>query len=320
MLHHRLTKDQRALLHTNHGTLKHDPVFIDFTVVNESSHGGDAFLGQIRLGLATGLVVLLTDAVHLLVEFRTVEISVLTGTSNRGRNTSRMPRSDTSDLSQTTVSLSRKTSDTPTGSHTLVTTTLGNTNNINVLVLVEDGINGDFLFEQALGKVHLGSGISTVDLDLHDMSLLQPKIELLHLGVGNNTDNGAEFLDAFQLGINVLAAILRVLLGILGEGLLLGSVPVLVQASLELFVQVLGKDSCESAKAIGGFDVSDHTYDDHGGSFNDRNGIDDFTLVHEGTRTIHTTDDVSHTGFVSSERGKVRGIARVVLGEGTNAS
>ena len=59
VLHQRLTKNQRTLLDTDNGTLKHDPIFLDLTIVDESSHGGDSLLGKISLGLATDLVVLL---------------------------------------------------------------------------------------------------------------------------------------------------------------------------------------------------------------------------------------------------------------------
>ena len=248
VLHHRLTKDQRSLLDTNDGTLEHEPVLVDFSVVDESSHRGDTLLGKIGFGLATGLVVLLSDAVDLLVEFGTVEVSVLTGTSDSGRNTGRVPRSDTGDLSETSVGLSGKTGDSPTGGNTFVTATLGDSDNINVLVLVEDGIDGDFLLEQSLGKVNLSGGISSVDLDLHDVGLLQSKVELLDLGVGDDTNNRAELLDALELGLDVLTSVLGVLLGVLGEGLLLGAVPVLVHASLEFFVQVLGKDGGQGSE------------------------------------------------------------------------
>jgi hypothetical protein len=153
VLHHGLTKDQRTLLDTNDGTLKHDPVFVDLTIMNETTHGGNALGGQISVGLATSVVTLLTHTVHLLVEFGTVKVTVLTGTGNSGGNTGRMPRSDTSNLTQTTMSLTRQTSDTPTGDDTLVTVTLGNSKYIHVLVLAEDRVKGNLLLEKGLGKV-----------------------------------------------------------------------------------------------------------------------------------------------------------------------
>ena len=318
VLHHRLTKDQRSLLDTNDGTLEHEPVLVDFSVVDESSHRGDTLLGKIGFGLATGLVVLLSDAVDLLVEFGTVEVSVLTGTCDSGRHTGRVPRSNTGDLSETSVGLSGKTGDSPTGGNTFVTATLGDSDNINVLVLVEDGIDGDFLLEQSLGEVDLSGGISSVDLDLHDVGLLQSKVELLDLGVGDDTNNRAELLDALELGLDILTSVLGVLLGVLGEGLLLGTVPVLVHASLEFFVQVLGKDGGQGSESLRGFDVSDDTNNNHGRGFDDGNGVNNLALVHKGTGTVDSTDNVGHTGLVSAEGGEVGSISGVVLGEGSD--
>mmetsp|Transcript_11480 Transcript_11480/g.29051 ORF Transcript_11480/g.29051 Transcript_11480/m.29051 type:complete len:266 (+) Transcript_11480:1804-2601(+) len=229
-----------------------------------------------------------------------------------------MPRSDTGNLSETSVGLSGKTGDTPTSGNSLVTVTLGDSDDINVLVLVKDGIDSDFLFEESLGKVNLGGSVSSVDLDLHNVGLLQSKIELLDLGVGDNTNDGAELLDALELGINVLASVLGVLFGVLGKGLLLGAVPVLVHTTLELFVQMLGKDGSEGTKSLGGLDVSNNTDDDHGRGFDDGNGVNDLALVHEGTGTVDSTDNVGHTGLISTESGKVGSIRSVVLGEGSD--
>ena len=318
VLHHGLAKDKRSLLNSNDGSLEHEPILVDLSVVNESTHGCHTLFGQIGLGLATGLVVLLSDAVDLLVELGTVEVSVLTGTCDGGRHAGRVPRSDTGDLAETSVRLARKTGDSPTGGNTFVTTTLGDSDNINVLVLVEDRVDGDLLLEQTLGKVDLGGCVSSVDLDLHNVSLLQSKVELLDLCVGDDTDDGAELLDALEFGIDVLSAVFGVLLGVLGEGLLLGAVPVLVHATLELFVQVLREDGGEGSESLWSFDVTDDTNNNHGWGLDDGDGIDDLTLVHESTGTVDSTDNVCHTGLVSTKGGQVGSITGAVLGEGSD--
>ena len=172
VLHHTLAKNNRAFLDTDNTTLEHDPVLINFTIVDESTHGGNALLGKIGRSLATSFVALLTDAVNLLVELGTVKVTVLTRTRDSGRHTGRMPRSNTGNLAQTTMGLTGQTSDTPTGGHTLVTVTSGDSENINLLVLGEDTVAGNFLLKEVLGKVNLGGGIASVDLDLHNVSLL----------------------------------------------------------------------------------------------------------------------------------------------------
>mmetsp|Transcript_16940 Transcript_16940/g.30735 ORF Transcript_16940/g.30735 Transcript_16940/m.30735 type:complete len:372 (+) Transcript_16940:253-1368(+) len=322
MLHQSLTKDQRTLLHSNHSTLDHDPILTDHTIMDESTHGGDTLLGQISISLTTSIVTLLTNTVNLLVHLSTMEVTVLTSTRHRIRNTGRMPRSNTGNLTQTTMGLTGKTSDTPTGGDSLITMTLGDTKNINELILGEDGVNSDLLLEKTLGEVNLGTGISTsIDLDLHDVRLLDTQMKLLHLGVGDDTNSLAELADALELGLNILSVVFGVLLGVLGVSLSLGLVPVLVRTTLELFTQMLRENGGQGTKTTGGFKVSNNTNDNHGWGLEDGNSIDNLTLVHDGTGAVDTTDDVGHTGLVraeGSEMGRSRGI--IVLGEGSDAS
>jgi hypothetical protein len=320
VLHHALTKDKSTLLDTNDGALKHNPVFVDLTVVDESTHRGDTLLGQISLSLATFSITLLSNTVNLLVKFGTVEVTLLTSTGNGGRNTGRVPRSDTGNLTKTTMGLAGKTRDTPTSDDTLETVTLGHTEDINLFVLGEDTVNSDLLLEQSLGVVNLGSGVTSVDLDLHNVSLLQTKIELLDLSVGNHTNDRAKLLDTLEFGINILAAILLVLLGVLGESLFLTVVPVLVATTLEFLTQMLGKDSGQSAKTTGGLNVSNNTNHNHRRGLDNRNGIDDLTLVHEGTGAVDSTDDVGHTRLVTAESGQMRLLGQIVMGKRTNAT
>ena len=317
-----LAEDEGTLLDADAGALDHDPVLVDLSVADEAAHGGDALLGEVGLGLAGGLVAGLADAVDLLVHLGTVEVAVLTGARDGRGNTGRMPRSDTGDLAETTVGLTGKAGDAPTGGDALVSLTLGDADDVEVLVLGEDGVDGDLLLEEGLGEVDLGLGVgAAVDLDLHDVGLLEAEAELLGLGVGDDADDGAELGDAVQLMLDVLGTVLGVLLGVLGVGLLLGLVPVLVAAALELLRQVLGEDGGEGAEAAGGLDVADDTDDDHGGSLEDGDGIDDLTLVHEGTGAVNATDDVGHAGLVGAEGGEVGGGGGIgVLGEGADAT
>jgi hypothetical protein len=79
------------------------------------------------------------------------------------------------------------------------------------------------------------------------------------------------------LGVNFLLVI--PLLGVLGESLLLGVHPVLVQSSLEFSGQLLSPDGGQSSETSGGFNVSNNTDNDDGGGFEDGDGFNDFLLV-----------------------------------------
>jgi hypothetical protein len=83
---------------------------------------------------------------------------------------------------------------------------------------------------------------------------------------------------------------------------------------------MLGEHSGKSAETKRGLDVSDNPNGNHRGSLNDGNSIDDLTLVHEGTGTVDTTDNVSHTGLVTTEGSEVGSLSLLVLGKGSNVT
>ena len=91
-------------------------------------------------------------------------VSVLTSAGNGELYACRVPRSDTSDLAETTMGLTGKALDPPTGGDTFVTLTLGDTNDVNHLVLSEDTADGNLLLEEGLGELNLVLGSSTVHL------------------------------------------------------------------------------------------------------------------------------------------------------------
>ncbi len=126
-----------------------------------------------------------------------------------------------SDLSETSVGLPWQLGGTPTGGNTLVTVTPGDSDDVDNLVGLEDGVDVKGLFEVRLGELDLVGDVTTVDLDLHKMSLLLLKTSLSDLGVGEDSDDGAVLADSLEFTGNGLAGRLGVLLGVLGEGLLL---------------------------------------------------------------------------------------------------
>lgn len=219
----------------------------------------DLLLGDIELGGGVALVGALTDTVDLVVARGTVVVTHLTGTGNSPLDVGRVPGTDTGNLTQTLVSLTGELLGAPSAGDTLETVTLGDGNDVDNLILLEDGVDVDGLLEQVVGEVDLLGDGATVDLDLHQVGLLLLERGLADLGVGKNTDNSAVLLDALKLAGDGSTAALSVLLGVLGEGLLLALVPVLVEAALELVAQVLSPDSSERAETTGSLDVTDDT-------------------------------------------------------------
>jgi len=230
-----------------------------------------------------------------------------------------MPGTNTGNLTETSVGLAGKLLGTPTSGDTLETLTLGNGDDINHLVLLEEGSNIDFLLEVLASPVNLLGNGATVDLDLHNVSLLLTDLSLADLSVGNDADNAAVLLDTLEFTSDLLGAF-SVLLGVLGESLLLGAVPVLVEAATDLVGKMLSPDGGKSAKTTGSLDVTNNTNDNHGGSLDDADSLDNLLLVHLGTRTVKIADDVSHTSLVTHEGSQVDGLGLVILGEGLDAA
>jgi len=188
-----LSEDDGSLLGADAATLDQDEVFIDNTVVGETTEGSDVLFSQIvGSGGVVGLFVISdtdTDSVDFLVHFGSVVITELTSSGDLESNSGRMPSTDTTDLSETSVSLSGESLGTESGGDTFVTFTLGNTEDVDHFVLVEDLGNSDFLFEVLSGEIDLLGDSTTVDLDFEDVSSLLSKVELVQLGVDNNSDD-----------------------------------------------------------------------------------------------------------------------------------
>jgi len=246
-----LAHGDAATLDTRAGTLDHEVVLVHLTVVREATQRGDALHGEVELGGGVGLSVgavgsahTIGDLVHLFVQLGTVVITVLTSTCHRVLDTGRMPRSDTCHLAQTLVSLARKLGHTPAGDDTLETLTLGNGDGIDHLILLEHTTDANSLLEEARDVLDFVVDGTTIDLDLTDVSLLLPEAHLGDRGVADSTKDGAVFSDALLLLLDTCA--ISVLLGVLGKGLLLlGSRPVLVEATLALVVEMLSPDGAE---------------------------------------------------------------------------
>lgn len=257
-----------------------------------------------------------TDPVDLLVELSPVVVTVLTSAGHRPLDGSRMPGTDTSHLPETTMGLAGKAGDAPTGGDALVTLTLGDADGVDELGVAEDVVDGHGLLEEGDSEVDLVGDGTTVDLDLHDMGLLLPLVELADLGVGDDAHDGAVLLQAGNLTVEDAGLVGGEGLLVLGEGLLLRAVPVLVEAAEALSRQVLSPHGGEGAHAAGGVDVTDDADHNHGRGLEDRHGLHDLTLVHPGAGLVEVAHDVGHAGLVGEESRKVGLLRGIILGEG----
>ena len=76
MNHERLADGNNTLLGTRDGSLEHQEVVLDDTVVREATHRRNSLLRDIVLSRCVGLVSTTADTVDLLVEFGTVVVAV----------------------------------------------------------------------------------------------------------------------------------------------------------------------------------------------------------------------------------------------------
>jgi len=161
-----------TLLDTWNAALEQQEVVLDLTIAYETAHWCDVLLGDVELCGSIALIVTLSDTVDLVVDGCTVMVTLLTGTGNRPLDVGRMPCTDTGDLSETLVRLSGKLLGAPSSSDTGVSVTLCDSNDIDHLVLLEDGADVDRFLEQTMAELDLVGDGTTVDLDLHQVSLL----------------------------------------------------------------------------------------------------------------------------------------------------
>lgn len=281
----------------------------------ESSEWGDLLVSDILLGGSAVSQRSVSDSVNLLVQFGSVVVTQLSGSGNGELDSGWMPSTNTSDLSKTSMGLLLQVSNSESLDDSGDSLTSGDSDNVDHLVLLEDLINLDLLLEKSVGEIDLLGNSSSVDLNFDDVVLLLSEVELVHLGVGDNSDDGTVLLDSFEWDLDVLGGILGNSLLVLGEGLSLGGLPVLVESSQGVFVQLVGPDGGQGSESSWGFDVSDDSDNDDGWGFDDGDGFDDFLLVQLGAWLINISDNVAHTGLESSESGQMDWLLNIILGE-----
>jgi len=292
---------------SSNATLQHDVILVDDTIVGEATEGCDSFLGVVELG---GSVVLsfggeggFAYAVDLLVALCAVMVTILSCTCNGVAHTRRMPGSDTSNLAKTFVGFAGKLGDTPTLYDTLESVTLGDADGVDHLILGEHTVHRYGFLKEGIGKVHLLGNGTTVDLDFHDVGLLLTGLDLADLGVDDGTNHSGILLDAGELTVDSPPLVVGEALGVLAERLLLGTVPVLVKATLNVFTKVGSPNGGKGTEALGSLDVSNQSNNNDGWALKDGNSLQNFTLVHLGSQLVQITNNVGHTSLVSQEGG-----------------
>jgi len=302
-------------------TLDEEEVLVDFTVVREATHGGD-ILGD-SIGISGSIIIdtvdsTSTNSIDLLVHVCSRVVAKLTASSDSPLDGRRMPGSDTGDLSETSMRFSVQSGDAESLDDTGHTLTLGNTDGINALRLLEDLTDANLLFELVLGEVNLLGNGTTVNLDLHDVSLVLTEGKLADLSGADDTDDGSVLLDSVEVsGIMILGVrVLILLLDVLGESLLLGIHPVLVESALDIGVHVLGEDGSKGTETTRGLNVADNSNDLHGWALNDGGGVHNILL--DGLLTLTALlilNDVGHASLIAHEGSKVDRLGGIIAGE-----
>jgi len=322
----RLAENNGSLLGSEDLTSDEEVVLVDFTVEGETAHRGDVLLDGV--GISGGVVGYTSDGtstetVDLLVDLGTGVVTLLTRAGDRPLDGSWMPSSDTSNLTETSVSLSAELLGTESLDDALVSLTLGDADGVDALVGLENFSNGDFLFEFAPSPVNLLGNSATVNLNFHNLGLVLSLLDLADLSGSEHTHNSAVLLDTGKVPLDrvLVLGVELVAVSVLGEGLLLSVHPVLVESALHIVVELGGPDSLESAEATGGFDVTDETDDLHGWALEDSASVHNILLDDLlAFTTFLVLDDVGHACLVANESSEMNGLRSIISGEGSYAT
>jgi len=317
--HERLAESDWSLAGTSHAALKEDEVFFDCAVMREATHRSDVLVDGISI--AHGVVgdsadLAGSDAVDFLVELGSRVVTLLTTAGNSPLDGGGMPRSDTGDFAEASMRLTVE----PGASEPLdganCALTAGDANGVDDVVHVEDIADAEFLLELAIAPIDLLSDAAAVDLDLQDVGLVLAEVELADLGGAEDAHDRAVLLDAGEVAGDRLLGVRLVLVGVLGEGLLLCVSPVLVHAAFHLGIQVCSPDSGEGAEATRSLNVTDQADDLHWRALQNSDGMDNVLLDHLLAFTsLLVLHNVSHACLVAHESSEVDGAGSVITRE-----
>lgn len=235
----RLSQKDDSLLGSNTSSLDHDEIVVNDTIMRESSHRSDILLSKIIEGRSivfNSINGSFSHSVDLLVEFSSVMETEITSSGDSPSYSSWMPRSDTSDSSVTSMGFLGKMLDSVSLDNTLGSFSLGDSHDIHVLILLENTVDGDFLFEQSSGEINLLGYISSIDLDFHDVVLLLSKVQFVHLGGSNHSDNSGVLSNSVKFHIDGFVLFVLMFLRVFGESFLLAAHPILIESSKSVLI------------------------------------------------------------------------------------
>ena len=323
-LEERLSDGNLSLLWSHNGTSEQEEIFVDDTIMWESTDWGDVldmWVGFGRCIVSDSSNGTSSNSEDLMVNLGSMVITKDTRSGDSPLDCGWMPSTNTTNLSVTSSGLGWKSSDTVSLTDTSGSLTSGNGNGINHLGVLEDFSDRDFLLELGDSPLNLLSCISTVDLDFHEVSLSLSKLALLDLSRTKNSDNLTVLLNSLNISVDVLlgVSLLLVLFGVVGEGSLLGVMVVLVESSNNSVWEMLGPDGGECSQTSWGLNVTDHTVDYHWWGLDDGCGVD--LILLDGLLTflsVNDSDDVGHTCLVAHEGSKVDWLSLVISWEMSN--
>jgi len=143
----RFSECNNSFFGSSNTSFNHNEIVFDDTVVGETSHWGNSFISQISSGSGVVWFSSFGHSVDFFVDFGSVMITQLSGSSNGKSNSSWMPSSDTSDSSITSMGFFLLMFNTESFNDTSNSFTSGNSENINHLIWVENLVSVNLLFE-----------------------------------------------------------------------------------------------------------------------------------------------------------------------------
>ena len=174
------TEKNESFFRTNTTSFDNDEIISYNTIMRETSHRSNIFLCDINLCCCTifgSTSFSFSHSIYFFINFSSMEITILTSSSNSPCNTRWMPSTNTSYFSVTSMWFFLKMSNTPSRNNTFKSLTFSNTNNINKLILIKNLIDTNFLLEMFVSKSNFFSNIfSSINLDLENIVFLLSKM------------------------------------------------------------------------------------------------------------------------------------------------